>query len=90
MCWRQHLSIHIFPVFNRQDLDPDAGDAVENTIGPDSIGPHLVFLKSAFQWFAFGGMMGKVAKRFFHAVANPRIEGLKIFDRLVGQSDVFH
>ncbi len=77
-------------MFNRQDLDPDAGDAVENTIGPDSIGPHLVFLKSAFQQFTLGGMIGQVAERFFHAVANPRFEGLKIFDRLVGESDVLH
>ena len=87
---RLRLSIYVFAVFNRQDLDPDAGDTVENTIGPDSIGPHLVFLKSAFERITFGGMIGKVAERFFHAVANPGIQGLKIFDRLVGEPDVLH
>ena len=77
-------------MFNRQDLDPAGYSAVENTIRPNSVGPYLVLLTSAFERFAFGGMGSKVAERFFNTLADSLIEGFEILDGLMGQPDLLH
>ena len=53
------LSIDVFAVFDGEHVQPLGTDmAVENTIGPDSVGPDLVLLKVAFQRFAVEGVLG--------------------------------
>ena len=50
------LPIDVFAVFDGEYVQPLGTDtAVENTIGPDSVGPDLVLLKVAFQRFAVEG-----------------------------------
>ena len=50
------LPIDIFAMFDGEHVQPLGTDtAVENTIGPDSVGPDLVLLKVAFQRFAVEG-----------------------------------
>jgi hypothetical protein len=44
----------------------------------------------AFERFTFGGMDGKVAESFFDPFADSVIEGLEIFDSLMGQPDLLH
>ncbi|MEP6890915.1 MAG: hypothetical protein ABI955_09515, partial [Nitrospirota bacterium] len=63
---------------------------VQDTIRPDTVGPHFVFLESAFKRFAFAGVVGQVAERFLDSFADSRIEGLNIFDGLKGEPDLLH
>lgn len=84
------LPVHIFAMFDRQDFDPAACRAVENAIRPNSVRPYLFFLKSTFEWFSFGRMVGKVAERFFDAFADSLIESLEILDGLAGEPDLLH
>ena len=84
------LSVYILAVFNGEDFQPLAYCVVQDTIRPDTVGPHLVFLESAFQRLAFAGMVGQVAEGFLDSFADSRIEGLNIFDDLMGESDLLH
>ena len=50
------LPIYVLAVFDGEHVQPLGTDtAVENAIGPDSVGPDLLFLKVAFQRLAVEG-----------------------------------
>jgi hypothetical protein len=70
------LPIDVFTVFDGEHVQPlGTGTAVENSIGPDSVGPDLILLKVIFQRLAVERMIGEVAERFFHSF----LRGVVIF-----------
>ena len=61
-----HLPIDVFAVFDGECVQPfRAGSAVKNAIGPDPVGPDLVFLKVTFQRLAVERMHREVTEGFF-------------------------
>jgi hypothetical protein len=85
------LSIHIFAVFDGEHVQPGGTDtAVENTIGPDSVGPDLILLKMAFQRFAIEGMFGEVAEGFFDSFSGGVVTILEVFKGLRCETDLPH
>ena len=47
---RPHLPIYVFAVFGGEYVQPlGTGTAVENTMGPNPVGPDLILLKVTFQ-----------------------------------------
>ena len=76
------LPIDVFTVFDGKHVQPLGTDAaVENAIGPDSVGPDLILLKVAFQRFAVERMIGEVTESFFHSFSRGVVtifEGLAV------------
>jgi hypothetical protein len=86
-----HLSIDVFAVFDREHVQPLGTDtAVENAIGPDPVGPDLVFLEVAFQRFAVEGVLGEVTERFFDSFSCGVITILEIFESLRCETNLPH
>ena len=85
------LPIDIFAVFEGEHVQPiGTGTAVENTIGPDSIGPDLILLKVTFQRFAIEGVLGEVTERFFDSFSRGAVTILEVFDGLRCETDLSH
>ena len=63
---------------------------VENTIGPDPVGPDLVLLKVAFQRFAVEGVLGEVTERFLDSFSCGVVTILEVFERLRCETDLSH
>ena len=85
------LPIDIFAVFDRKHVQPIGTDtAVENTIGPNPVGPDLLFLKMSFQGLAVERMIGKVTERFFHSFSRGVLTILEVFERLRCETDLPH
>ena len=85
------LPIDVFAVFDGEHVQPLGTDtAVENTIGPDSVGPDLALLKVAFQRLAVEGMLGKVTEGFFDSFSRGVVTILEAFERLRCETDLPH
>ncbi len=85
------LPIDVFAVFDGEHVQPIRTDsAVENAIGPDPVGPHLVLLKVAFQRFAVEGVLGEVTERFFDSLSRGVVTILEVFERLRCETDLPH
>ena len=83
------LPIDVFTVFDGEYIQQFRADtAVENTIGPDSAGPDLVFLKVTFQRFTVERMIGEVTERFFHSFSRGVATILEVFERLRCETDL--
>jgi hypothetical protein len=88
---RPRLPIDVFPMFDGEHVQPLGTDtAVENTIGPDSVGPDLLFLKVAFQRFAVERMLGEVTEGFFDSFSRGVVTILEVFERLRRETDLPH
>ena len=85
------LPIDVFAVLEGEHVQPLGTDAaVENTIGPDSVGPALLFLKVAFQRFAVERMIGEVTEGFFDSFSRGGVTILKVFERLRCETNLPH
>ena len=85
------LPIDVFTVFDGEYIQQFRADtAVENTIGPDSVGPDLLFLKVTFQRFTVERMIGEVTERFFHSFSRGVVTILEVFERLRRETDFPH
>ena len=85
------LPIDVFAVFDGEYIQQFRADtAVENTIGPDSVGPDLVLLKVAFQRFAIEGVLGEVTERFFDSFSRGVVTIFEIFKGLRCETDLPH
>ena len=85
------LPIDVFAWFEGEHVQALGADsAVENTIGPDSVGPDLVFLEVTFQRFAVEGMLGEVAEGFFDSFSCWVVTILEVFEGLRGETDLPH
>jgi hypothetical protein len=77
------LPIHIFSMFDREDVEPLGTDAaVEDAVGPDTVRPDLVFLKLAFQRFPVKRVFGEIAKGAFDSVTGVFVKRFEVFDGL--------
>ena len=86
-----HLPIDVFAMFDGEYVQPLRADAaVKNTIGPDSVGPNLILLKVALQWFAIKGVLSEMTERFFHSFSRGVVTILEVFDRLRCETDLSH
>jgi hypothetical protein len=86
-----YLPIDVFAVFEGEHVQPIRTDsAVKNAIGPDSVGPDLVLLKVAFQWFAVEGVFGEVTEGFFDSFSRGVVTILEVFERLRCETDLPH
>jgi len=86
-----HLPIDVFAVFDGEHVQPLGTDTtVENTIGPDAVGPDLLLLKVAFQRLAVEGMLGEVTERFFDSFSRGVVTILEIFECLQCETDLPH
>jgi len=78
-------------MFDGEHVQPLGTDtAIENTIGPDPVGPDLVLLKVTFQRFAVEGVFGEVTERFFDSFSCGIITILEIFEGLRCETDLPH
>ena len=85
------LPIDVFAVFDGEHIQPLGADtAVEHAIGPDPVGPDLLFLKVAFQRFAVEGVFGEVTERFFDSLSSGVVTILEIFEGLRCETDLPH
>lgn len=64
--------------------------AVENSIGPYSIGAYLFLLVFSFKRFAFQWVSGQMSKNFFNFYERGRVEELEVFLRLGCEANFFH
>ena len=88
---RPHLPIDVFAVFDGEHVHPiGTGSAVKNAIGPDPVGPDLVFLKVAFQRFAVERMFCQMEERFFDSLSRGVITTLEVFEGLWCETDLPH
>lgn len=63
-------------MFNGEDIQPlAAGLPIKESIGPNPVGPDLIFLKFPFERCAFEGMVCEVADGVFDFVAGSGVEG---------------
>ena len=86
-----HLPIDVFAVFDGEYVQPfRAGSAVTNAIGPDPVGPDLVFLKVTFQRLAVERMHREVTEGFFDSFSCRAVTILKVFERLRCETDLPH
>jgi hypothetical protein len=86
-----HLPIDVFAVFDGEYVQPIGIDStIEHTIGPDSVGPDLVLLKVAFQWFAVERVFGEVTEGFFDSFSCGVVTILKVLERLRCETDLPH
>jgi hypothetical protein len=86
-----YLSIDVFAWFDGEHVQPLGADtAVENAIGPDPVGPDLVLLKAAFQWFAFEGVLSEVTERFFDSLSRGVVTIFEISTGLRCETDLPH
>ena len=86
---RSHLPIDVFAVFDGEHVQPFRADsAVENTIGPNPVGPDLVLLKVAFQRFAIEGMLSEMTEGFFDSFSRGVVTILEVFERLRCETDL--
>jgi hypothetical protein len=78
-------------VFGGEHVQPIGTDsAVENAIGPDSVGPDLLFLKVAVQRFAIEGVLGEVTEGFFDSFSRGAVTILEVFEGLRCETDLPH
>ncbi len=85
------LSIDVFAVFDGEHVQPLGTDtAVENTIGPDSVGPDFVFLEVTFQWLAVERVFSEVTGGFFDSFSRGVVTILEVFERLRCETDLPH
>ncbi len=85
------LPIDVFAMFDGEHVQPFRADsAVENAIGPDSVGPDLILLKVTFQRFAIEGVLGEVTERFFDSFSRGAVTILEVFDGLRCETDLSH
>ena len=78
-------------MFDGEHIQPiGTNTAVEHAIGPDSVGPDLVFLKVAFERLAVEGMLGEVTERFFDSFSCGIVTILEIFEGLRCETDLPH
>lgn len=63
-----------------QPLGTDS--AVENAIGPDSVGPDRVFFELPFQQFAIEGMLSEETEGFFDSFSRGVVTILEVFSQL--------
>lgn len=85
------LAIHILAVLDCENIQPFRADPpIENSIRPDSVGPHIVFLDPSFEGFAFKGILGEVAEGFFNSLASNGFKSRQVFHRLGCEADLFH
>ena len=88
---RPHLPIYILAVLNGEHVQPIGADsAVENAIGPDPVGPDLVFLKLPFERFAVERVFGEVTERFFDSFSSGVVTTLEVFEGLWCETDLPH
>ena len=86
-----HLPIDVFAVFDGEHVQPlETDSTVENAIGPDPVGPDLVFLKVAFQRFAIERVFGQVTERFLHSLSRGVVTILEVFECLRCETDLPH
>ena len=85
------LPIDVFTVFDGEYIQQFRADtAVENTIGPDSVGPDLLFLKVTFQRLAVERVLGEVTEGFFDSFSRGIVAALEVFERLRCETDLPH
>ena len=85
------LSIDVFAAFDREHVQPLGTDkAVENTIGPDSVGPDLLFLKMTFHRLAVEGVLSEMTEGFFDSFSRGVVTILEVFDRLRRETGLSH
>ena len=85
------LPIDVFAVFDGEHVQPLGTDtAIENTIGPDSVGPDLVPLKVAFERLAVEGVFGEVTEGFFDSFSRGVVTILEVFERLRCETNLPH
>jgi hypothetical protein len=85
------LSIDIFAWFDGEHVQPLGTDtAVGNPIGPDSVGPELVFLEVTFQRFAVEGVLSEMTEGFFDSFSRGVVTILEVLDRLRCETDLPH
>ncbi len=86
-----HLPIDVFAVFDGEHVQPFGTDsAVENAIGPDPVGPDLVFLEVTFQRFAVERVFGQVTEGFFDSFSRGVVTIFEIFKGLRCETDLPH
>ena len=86
-----HLSIDVFAAFDGEYVQPFRVDAaVKNAIGPDSVGPDLLFLKVTFQRFAVEGVLSEMTEGFFDSFSRGVVTILEVFDRLRRKTGLSH
>ena len=78
-------------MFDGEHVQPLGTDStVEHAIGPDSVGPNLVFLEVAFERFAVEGVFGEVTEGFFDSFSRGVVTILEVFERLRCETDLPH
>ena len=85
------LPIDIFSVFNGKHVQPIGTDsAVEHAIGPDSVGPDLLFLKVTFQRLAVERMLSEMTEEFFDSFSCGVVTILGVLEHLWDETDLPH
>ena len=85
------LPIDVFAVFEREHVQPTGTDStVEHAIGPDPVGPDLVFLEVTFQRLAVEEVFGEVTEGFFDSFSRGVVTILEAFERLRCETDLPH
>jgi hypothetical protein len=78
-----YLTIDVFAWFDREHVQPiGTSPTVENAIGPDPVGPELLFLEVTFQRFAVEGMLGEVTEDFFDSFSCGVVTILGVLEHL--------
>lgn len=86
-----HLPIDVFAWFDGEHVQPLGTDtAVENAIGPDPVGPDLVFLEVTFQRFAVERVFGQVTEGFFDSFSRGVVTILEVFESLRCETNLPH
>jgi hypothetical protein len=85
------LPIDVFAMFDGKHVQPLGTDtAIENAIGPDSVGPDLVLLKVTFQRFAIEGVLSEMTEGFFDSFSCRAVTTLEVFECLRCETDLPH
>ncbi len=88
---RPHLPIDVFAMFDGEHVQPIGTDsAIENAIGPDPVGPDLVFLELPFERFAVERVFGQMEERFFDSFSRGVVTTLEVFESLRRKTDLPH
>ena len=88
---RPYLPIEVFAWFDGKHVQPLGTDtAVESTIGPDSVGPDLLFLKVTFQRLAVERMLSEMTEEFFDSFSCGVVTILGVLEHLWDETDLPH
>ena len=85
------LPIDVIAWFDGEYVQPLRADAaVENAIGPDPVGPELLFLEVTFQWLAVERVFSEVTEDFFDSFSCGVVTTLGVLEHLWSETDLPH